>query len=160
MAKHGLFILSWLTDWLSWFFPVITGCCCLVAQSCPALCETMDCNLPGSSVHADSLGKNTGVGCHAFLQGILPTQGSKPGLLHCGQILYRLSHQGRPTHHVSFSKNAVNLFTPKLILIWIFTIWEDFQILKHVGWVTLTTNFINFLFIVWHSCWKEWSNVY
>ena len=41
-------------------------------------------------------GKNTGVGCHAFLQGIFPTQGSHPGLPHCRQILYHLSHQGSP----------------------------------------------------------------
>ena len=37
-----------------------------------------------------------GVGCHALLQGIFPTQGSNPGLPHCGQILYHLSHQGSP----------------------------------------------------------------
>ena len=36
----------------------------------------------------DSSGKNTGVGCHALLQGIFPTQGSNPRLLHCGQILH------------------------------------------------------------------------
>ena len=36
----------------------------------------MDCNLPGSSVHGDSPGKNTGVGCHALFQGIFLTQGS------------------------------------------------------------------------------------
>ena len=40
--------------------------------------------------------KNTEVGCHALLQGIFPTQGSNPGLLHCGQILYHLSPQGSP----------------------------------------------------------------
>ena len=34
----------------------------------------MDCSLPDSSVHGDSSGKNTGVGCHACLQGIFPTQ--------------------------------------------------------------------------------------
>ena len=39
-------------------------------------------------------GKNTGVGCHFLLQGIFPTLGSNPGLPHCGQTLYRLSHQG------------------------------------------------------------------
>ena len=39
-------------------------------------------------------GKSTGVGCHFLLQGIFPTQGSNPGLLHCRQTLYRLSHQG------------------------------------------------------------------
>ena len=52
----------------------------LVAQSCPTLCNRMDCCLPGSSVHGDSPGKNTGLGCHALLQGIFPTQGSNPGL--------------------------------------------------------------------------------
>ena len=38
-------------------------------QSCPTLCNPMDCSLPGSSVHGDSPGKNTGVGYHAPLQG-------------------------------------------------------------------------------------------
>ena len=40
----------------------------------------MACSLPGSSVHGDSPGKNTEVGCHALLQGVFPTQGSNPGL--------------------------------------------------------------------------------
>ena len=39
-------------------------------------------------------GKNTEVGCHALFQGLFPTQGSNPGLPHCRQILYHLSHQG------------------------------------------------------------------
>ena len=69
---------------------------CLVTQSCPILCNPMDCSLPGSSVHGDSPGKNTGVGCHALLQGIFPTKGSNPGLPHCRQILYCLSHQRSP----------------------------------------------------------------
>ena len=55
---------------------------CLVAQSCPTLCDPMDGSLPGSFVHGDSPGKNTGMGCHALLQGIFPTQGSNPGLKH------------------------------------------------------------------------------
>ena len=50
----------------------------------------------GSSVHGDSPGQNTGVSCHALLQVIFPTQGSNPGLPHCRQILYWLSHQGKP----------------------------------------------------------------
>ena len=69
---------------------------CLVTQSCLILCNPMDCSLPGSSVHGDSPGKNTGVGCHTLLQGIFPTKGSNPGLPHCRQILYCLSHQGSP----------------------------------------------------------------
>ena len=49
-------------------------------QLCPTLCNLMDCSPPGSSVHGDSPGKNTGVGCHALLQGIFPTQGLNPRL--------------------------------------------------------------------------------
>ena len=45
---------------------------------------------------AAAAGKNIGVGCHALLPGIFPTQGSNPGLLHCRQILYHLSHQRSP----------------------------------------------------------------
>ena len=44
----------------------------------------------------DFPGKNTGVGCHFLLQGIFPTQGLNPGLPHCRQTLYPLSHQGSP----------------------------------------------------------------
>ena len=53
----------------------------------------MDCSPPGSSVHGDSPGKNTGVACHALLQGIFPTPGWNPGLLNYWWILYHLSHQ-------------------------------------------------------------------
>ena len=42
----------------------------------------------------DFLGKITGVGCHFLLQGIVPTQGLNPGLLHCRQALYHLSLKG------------------------------------------------------------------
>ena len=41
-------------------------------------------------------GQNTGVSSLSLLQGILPTQGSNPGLLHCRRILYQLSHKGNP----------------------------------------------------------------
>ena len=44
----------------------------------------------------NSPGQNTGVGSLSLLQGIFPTQGSNPGLPHCGQILYQLSHKGSP----------------------------------------------------------------
>ena len=47
-------------------------------QLCPTLYVLMDCSLPGSSVHGDSPGKNTGVGCCAHLQGIFPTQELNP----------------------------------------------------------------------------------
>ena len=41
---------------------------CLVTQSCLTVCEHIDCSLPGSFDHGDSLGKNTGLGYHALLQ--------------------------------------------------------------------------------------------
>ena len=67
---------------------------CFVTQLCLNLCDSMYCSLPGSSVPEDSPGKNTGVGCHAFLQGIFPTQGLNSGLLHCRWTLYHLNiHQ-------------------------------------------------------------------
>ena len=69
---------------------------CFIAQSCPTLCDPMDCSPPGSCVLGDSPGKNTGVGCHALLHGIFRTQGSNPGLPHCRQILYQLSQQASP----------------------------------------------------------------
>ena len=56
----------------------------------------MDYSPPGSSVHGDSLGKNTGVTCHALHQGIFPTQKPNPGFPNCRQTLYQLSHQGNP----------------------------------------------------------------
>ena len=50
-------------------FPTVEYCIalCLVVQLCLTLCDPMDCSPPGSSVHGDSPGKNTGVGCHAML---------------------------------------------------------------------------------------------
>ena len=65
----------------------------LFAQSCLALSDPMGCSLPDSSIHGDSLGKNTGVGYHALLQGIFPMQGSNPDLPHCMWILYHQSHE-------------------------------------------------------------------
>ena len=67
----------------------------LVVKSCPTLANpgTIAFQAPLSW---DFLGKNTGVGCHSFLQGIFPTQELNLGFLHCRQILYRLNHQESP----------------------------------------------------------------
>ena len=88
--------------------------------------DPMDCSPSGSSVHGifqaivlgwgaiafsnrlyspwNFPGQKTGVCSHSLLQGFFPTQGSSPGLLHCRQILYHLSHQG----HLSLSKEGAN----------------------------------------------------
>ena len=64
--------------------------------SVASLCNPMDCSLPGSSVHGNSPGKNTGVDCYALLQCIFLTQGLKPGVLHCRQILWTSEPPGKP----------------------------------------------------------------
>ena len=81
---------------ISFINSTLPGLKVLVTQLCPTLCNPIDCNPAGSSVHGDSLGRNTGVGCHVLFQEIFPTQGLNLGLLHCRQTLYHLSHQGSP----------------------------------------------------------------
>ena len=100
-------------------------CCCLVTKLwCPTLCSSVDCSLPGSSVHgisqarilesescsvvSDSLGppglyspwnspgQNIGLGSLSLLQVVFPTQESNQGLLYCRWILNQLSYQGSP----------------------------------------------------------------
>ena len=61
------------------YFLLVLFFLCLVSQSCPTLCDLVDSSPSGSSVHGDSPGKKTGVGCHALLQGIFLTQGWNPG---------------------------------------------------------------------------------
>ena len=66
----------------------------LVTQLCLTLGDPMDltvaCQVPLSM---DSPGKNTGMDYHSLLQGIFPTRGLNPGLLHCRQTLYCLSYR-------------------------------------------------------------------
>jgi len=62
----------------------------------------------------NSPGKNTGVSSHSLLQGIFPTQGSNPRLLHCRQILYHLSHQGSPKWEGRKFKKKKNPKTGKM----------------------------------------------
>ena len=68
---------------------------CLCAKSL-RLCQTLQLYGPWPTrllCPWDSPGKNTGVGCHFLLQEIFQTQRLNPGLLHCRQTLYHLSHQ-------------------------------------------------------------------
>ena len=64
-----------------------------VAQLSPTLCDPMEFSR-----------QNPGVGSLSLLQGIFPTQGSNPGLLHCRQILYQLSYQGSPNLSLTSAK--------------------------------------------------------
>ena len=59
-----------------------------VTQLCPPLSDPMDCSPPGSSVHGILQARVLEWVAIPFSRGSSPTQGSKPGLLHCRQILY------------------------------------------------------------------------
>ena len=61
---------------------LITRKMSLDIQPCLMFCNPKDCSLPASSVHGTFPGKNTGAGCHFQVQGIFPTQGLNPRLLH------------------------------------------------------------------------------
>ena len=62
----------------------------------------------------DSPGKKTGVGSHSLLQGTFLTQGSKPSLLHCRQMLYHLSHQGNHGITICSSNSAPIIYHGQL----------------------------------------------
>ena len=64
----------------------------VVEQSCPTLCNPIDYTARQLLCSWDSPHKNKGGDFPAILQGIFPIQGLNPGLLHCRQILYHLSH--------------------------------------------------------------------
>ena len=81
----------------------------LIAQFCSTLCNPMDYSPPGSSVHG-ILQARILEGCHAFFQGIFPTQGLYPGLLHYRRILYCLSHQGSPWRKASVQQKSNSLY--------------------------------------------------
>ena len=117
-------IYSHVSDWRNfdpcvsqsnWDFSeqsIYPHCCCLVFKSYLTLCiyvcvwererdwerYPMDCSLSGFSALQISQARileqvvisfSRGSGAHSF-----PTQGSKPSLLHCGQVLYHLRHLG------------------------------------------------------------------
>ena len=63
-----------------------------------------------------SPGYNTGVGSLSLLQGIFPTQGSNPDLLHCRQILYQLNHKESPYNNMEKSQRN-NAISKKLSIV-------------------------------------------
>ena len=120
---------------------------CLVAQLC--------LSPPGSSVHGDSPGKNTGVNCHALLQGTFPTQGLNPGLPRCRQILYHLSHQGSPALKTNPEypgrPNSLCYSVPPLIIE--YTVFCDLREITELFFCPPSYLLPSFSFFFW---WGEW----
>ena len=75
--------------------------CTKSLQSGLTLCKTIDCSKPSSSVHGNSPGKNTGVGCCALLQGIFPIQGLNPFMSLTSPALAGWGYHFRSAYHVS-----------------------------------------------------------
>ena len=88
-VKHliNMLLNYWVIGWL-----IVHNACDVFVLSHSDMSDILrpptDCSPPGSSVHGDLPGRNTGVGCHVLLQGIFPTQGLNPGLPHFRWILY------------------------------------------------------------------------
>ena len=119
-------------------------------------------------------GKSTGVGCHFLLQGIFPNWGSNPGLWHCRQTLYPLSHQGSlPVLEYNWLtmlwkfqvyRKVIHLYIYMHLFKMITGIMTDKTISRYnvdskdIVKFKDTVKFLkNFLYNVWHSCIK---NVY
>ena len=107
------------------FSPVITSQYYIMLEICKCDCAMLSCLVcvqlfatPWTVARQgwdflclwDFPGKNTGVGCHALLQGIFPTQGLNPSLPHCRQILNCLSHRGKPKVIVSLHVDTNSVF--------------------------------------------------
>ena len=83
--------------------------CVCALQLCLTLCSPMDCSPPGSSVRGILQAKNTGVGCHALLQGIFQTQRSNSSLL-C------LLHWQASSSHKKWISSSIQTDSPNSVL--------------------------------------------
>ena len=88
--NHGIIHFKWANC-------MVCSSMCLVTQSCPTLCDPMDCSPAKLLCPLEILQARILEWVAIPLQGIFLTQGSNPGLPHCGQIVYHLSHRGNPS---------------------------------------------------------------
>ena len=67
------------------------------------------------TVHGILQARILGWGAFPFSRGILPTQGSNPGLLHCRRLLYQLSHQGKRKNNQTAIKTQIQIHKMEII---------------------------------------------
>ena len=108
--------------------------CAKWLQSCLTLCDPLDCSPPGSSVHRDSPGKNSGVGCHALLQAIFPTQGSMSPALQADSLPLsngeKLPYQALPLSKFKFWYSKLLMSLLVIYFISTTSAYKDQQICK------------------------------
>ena len=83
----------------------------LVALLCLTLSDPMDLQPARLLCPWNSPGKNTGASSHSLLQKILLSQGLNPGLPHCRQVLYHLSHQGSHINIYIYIHTHTHIYT-------------------------------------------------
>ena len=95
------YAIVWIVSWTSRFFTEHH-----FYLKVQVACSVVPDSLQPHGLYSpwNSPGQNTGVGSLSFLQGIFPTQGSNPGLMHCRRILYQLNHKRSPF----YSKERTN----------------------------------------------------
>ena len=110
----------------------------------------MDHSPSGSSVHGFFQARILEwVACHSFLQGIFPTQGLNPGLLHCKWILYHLSHLGLKGQWAGTKASALHILPQSVFTSWM-NEWISDEILlygqstKHLAWLRDDGLYVNF----------------
>ena len=123
-SNINFFVLLHMTKFL------LLSICVYIVYICMKWNKSESCSVMSNSSRPcgvcgpwNSPGQNTGVGSLSLLQGIFPTQGLNPGLLHCRQILYQLRHKGSPYMSVQFSSVAQScptLCDPICIYIYIY----------------------------------------
>ena len=77
-------------------------------------------------------GQNAGVGSLSLLQGIFPTQGSKPGLPRCRQILYQLCLKGSPFWNKTIKSPSVFPFCSLSFVIYIVVFFSHLLYLEEI----------------------------
>ena len=119
---RGIYIrgMRWLLSPAFYHSSFVQQVMILYSFNCSCCLPGNNCSLPGSSVRGILPGKNTGEGCHFLLQGIFPTQGSNPHLLHWQADSLSLSHQGSP---------AYILISAQISELWLLKLWENKSVL-------------------------------
>ena len=118
---------------------------CIRAQLYPILYDHMDCSPPSSW---DFPGKNTGVGCHALLQGIFPTQGSNPRLLHWQVSSFTTEPPEKPSF-LSTNRQIRNHPQKSQLYHLIFKSWLSGHSNLFCGYPWLSFNFFFLFFPLW-----------
>ena len=101
------------TKWISYYV-----CACGLGRFSPVrLFATLWTVARQAPLSMNSPGKNTGVGCHALLQGIFSTHPWNSNLLHCRRILYPMRHLGSPSYMYTYIRGK-KMATYSSILAW------------------------------------------